>query len=175
MKPIAGCLCLLMMLILTPGASGAKLPASCGPEHVSVHVTKQSGAKLPGVPAGKARLVFVQQESFCYGCSLIQVGLNGKWVGRNQGKSWFAVTVPAGEQHVCAWMKARVMALGFIGVDRRVALTDLDAKAGETYYFETRIGGKSSPKLFLRRISSDQGKFVASNAPETIAQFRVKK
>jgi hypothetical protein len=172
MRSIAGYLCVLLMLIVMPGASGAKLPASCGPRHSSVHVIKKSGGKLPGVAAGDARLVFVQDQGFCYGCSAMQIGVDGKWVGMNQGKSWFAVTVPPGEQHVCAWMKARVMAFGFVGTDHRVALASVDAKAGKTYYFETRIGGSSQPRTILRKISKDQGKFVAANAKETITKFR---
>lgn len=174
MKPIAGCLFVLMMAVVMPGASGAKLPASCGPEQVSAHVTKGSGAKLQGVPLEKARLVFVQQQGFCYGCSAIQIGVDGRWVGVNQGKSWFAVTVPAGDLHVCAWMKARIMALGFAGLDRRVALTDLDAKAGQTYYFETRIAADSRPRLLLEPISGDQGQFVASISKETTSKFKRK-
>lgn len=176
MRAMAGCLCLLMMLILTPGARGAKLPASCGPQHVSVHVQKKRDpAKLGAVPAGEARLVFVQRMGFCLGCGrVVRIGLDGKWVGANKGSSWFAVTVPAGEHHVCAWWDAPLIRL-----EDRMKLTDLDAKAGQTYYFQTHVntnaGANEVSRMWLRSISRDQGAFLVSRSKRSIARFETQK
>lgn len=178
MKAITGCLGLLMIIALIPGAGGATLPSSCGPQHTKAHVQlNRSPAKLAAIPSGDARLVFVQQPEPCYGCAVVQVGVNGRWVGRNEGKSWFAVTVPSGEQHVCAWWATRMIVLRSIGLDHRIVLTDLDAKAGQTYYFKARIdsSGSSWPTLRFHQISSDEGEFMVSHTRESIASFKTKK
>lgn len=169
MKPIAGCWCLLMMLVVAPGANGAKLPASCGPQSTTVSVqTKKERKKLAAIPAGKARLVFVQQLGVCPGCGVVRIGLDGKWVGANKGNSWFDVVVPAGEHHVCGFWN-----FSHTGLENRVRLTELDAKAGQTYYFETSAltAQYEVNRLRLTSIPRNEGAFLVLRSKVSLSRF----
>ncbi len=59
-----------------------------------------------------------------------RIGLDGKWIGAIAMGTYFAFQVPAGVHHLCtrgqSWM---------FGTGNLVSLTQLNARAGASYYF----------------------------------------
>jgi hypothetical protein len=144
-------------------AVAQNLPASCGPKGQTLSVKTTKGEHPPIQPApGKATLVFVNSEPDCLGCSTVNVGVDGKWIGGNKGDSWFAIDVAPGERHVCAYANT----IGFAS-RYKVRLTELNAEAGQIYFFATDIfhnSGANAGALRLRAVSPDEGNFLVSQS-----------
>jgi hypothetical protein len=104
----------------------------------------------------------VNNEDGCPRCGPVSVGLDGAWAGANSGDSYFAVTVAAGDRYVCAYGNMGYLRYGMSDEPRyMVRLTELNAKPGAVYYFETA----SDPgAIFLREIAPDEGKFLVSQS-----------
>uniref|UniRef100_A0A7V4XUF6 Lipoprotein n=1 Tax=Acidobacterium capsulatum TaxID=33075 RepID=A0A7V4XUF6_9BACT len=169
MKHIAGFLSLCAVLLVLPFARAAKLPSSCGPMTAHPSVQLQASSKgLSPIPAGMARLVFVQQIGVCPHCGVVRVGLDGKWIGANRGNSWFAATVRPGEQHVCVAWNAP-----FVRLTNRIHLTDLNAEPGKTYYLETTAltGKYQVNRVLLSKTTRDEADFLISNSKMSKTSF----
>jgi hypothetical protein len=139
--------------------------AACGPKNVKFDANQDSTQHpTPQPEAGKA-LVYVVQDNgavFCTECPLTKAGLDGSWVGANQGDSYFFFPVSPGEHHLCinwqSWLESR---------SRAFAMANFTAEEGKTYYFRERFlhftGSEGSFTLELS--NSDEGKYlVASSA-----------
>jgi len=136
---------------------------SCGAKDVSFQINKQKvdGAS-PSSSPDKPKVVFVQRNERCIGCSVTRVGIDGAWVGANKGDSYFAVAIEPGEHHVCANWGAPLAR-----TESKIELTDLLAEAGRVYYFEIAVqsyGQDSAPQMKLKRLSSDEGAFLVSRS-----------
>jgi hypothetical protein len=168
-KRIAGFLSLCAVLLLVPPAMAGKLPSACGSFGAHPSIRLQSYAKsLSPIPTGMARLVFVQQIGICPHCGVVRVALDGKWIGANKGDSWFAATIPPGEQHICVAWNAP-----FVKITNRIQLTELNAKPGKTYYLETTaVTGKYQiNRLLLATTTQDEADFLISNLKMSKASF----
>ncbi len=144
-------------------AVAQRLPAACGPKDqtLTVTTTKHQGQPIQPVPE-KATLVFINSEAHCLGCGTVDLGLDGKWAGANKGNSYFSVTVAPGDRHVCGYLDSIQYSFR-----NKVQLTELNAEAGQIYYFTTDIFHNSAANagaLFLRLVSPDEGKFLASQS-----------
>lgn len=152
-------------ILLLPSLAGAaqKLPAACGPEASTLQVKTKKSETPPLKPVeSMARLVFVNDESHCLGCSTVNVGLDGKWVGGNKGNSYFAVTVAPGNRQVCSYLEG----MGY-EFRHRVELTELNVEAGKTYYFATDVihnSNYNAGRLRLRALAADEGEFLVSQS-----------
>jgi len=159
----------LAISFISAAQSWASSPLdSCGAKDVSFQINKQKGdAAKPFSSPDKAKLVFVQRNERCIGCSVTRVGIDGAWIGANKGDSYFAVTIEPGEHHVCANWGAPLAR-----TEAKVELTDLQAEAGKVYYFETEVasyGQNRAPQMNLKRLSSDEGAFLVSRSEMAVA------
>ncbi len=145
-------------------AAIAASEAACGPKAVKFDAKQDASQHpVPQPDPGKALVYVIQDigEIPCTGCALTKVGLDGAWVGANQGSSYFFFAAEPGERHICvnwqSWLGLRSRAFG---------LANFTAEAGQVYYFRVRIFESRSIYYFdLDSTNSDQGKFlVASSA-----------
>ncbi len=97
---------LLSAFLACAGQAAANtLPDSCGDDKVKFDVTTQEGQPLPPAPEAKAQIIFIQTENQMVtplGDATIRFGMDGSWVGANNGNSYFALTVDPGVHHLCA-------------------------------------------------------------------------
>jgi hypothetical protein len=134
----------------------AKAKAACGPD--DVHFDFEITDAVPSVlepKAGKARIYVVGQD-FCCGI-IARVGMNGAWLGAIRGNSYLTASIDPGERHLCTQWQSR-----FSSRSKYVALANLTAEAGKTYYFRMRLMMQANgrPFLDLDALNSDQGKYL---------------
>jgi len=86
-----------------------------------------------------------------------RMGVDGAWVGANEGRSYFGFVIDPGVHHLCVngqW--SRLISPPFIALHRVVA------KAGEIYYFRVRFlySRLEGINLDLEAVDEDQGQFL---------------
>lgn len=103
------------------------LPDACGDDSVKFDVKTEKNQPAPAPPeAGKAQIVFSGS-----GDAVIRYGVDGTWVGANNGNSYFVVSVSPGEHHLCAgWQSV------FGNKSKKVGMATFVAEAGKVYYYE---------------------------------------
>jgi len=163
------CVCLAAGLC----ARCTTLPDSCGNDKTQFEVTTQKKQPAPAPPAdGKAQIVFIEvvdRNLACWSCGspTSRIGMDGAWVGANQGNSYFAIDVAPGEHHLCVdWQSA------FGSLKQKVGMAEFTAEAGKTYYFEVKMklkkydygsGSNSSSDvdrdLSFAQVSDDEGQY----------------
>lgn len=152
-------------LLQVARAGATVLPDACGDDKVKFNVSREKGQPAPASPGdGKAQIVFVEEidkNAPCLGCSITtRIGVDGAWVGANQGNSYFAVALAPGEHHMCTdWQSTFGM------LKAKIGLTSFTAEAGKTYYYKIKVTlkqlGENSVdrELGLEPISEDEGKY----------------
>lgn len=115
------------------------LPDACGDDSIKFDVKTEKNQPAPAGPAeGKAQIVFIEtlerpSVHFGLGTPSTRYGVDGKWVGANQGKSYFTVDVEPGKHHLCTgWQSV------FGRLKEMVGLASFTAEAGKVYYFEAQ-------------------------------------
>jgi hypothetical protein len=107
--------------------------SACGQSDVHFDIKKDNGEHVAQAEAGKALVYVIQDEDHpdCLKCDVTtRVGLDGSWIGANNGDSYFFFSVDAGQHHLCADRQPE------IGISTKpIALLSFTAEAGETYYF----------------------------------------
>lgn len=143
----------------------ATWPDSCGNDKVKFDVKTEEGQPVPAGPAqGKAQIVFVENENQMIGPFMhatVRFGMDGAWVGANNGNSYFALTVDPGVHHLCAsWQSA----LGTF--NKNVDLTSFTAEPGKVYYFaaQVTVNSGSSVTFGLSQLNEDEGKYRVANS-----------
>jgi hypothetical protein len=153
-------------------AGATVLPDSCGNDKVQFDVKTQKHQQLPAPAAGKAQIIFIEfldKNLACWSCGTptSRFGMDGAWVGANQGNSYFAVDVAPGEHHLCTdWQSA------FGRLKQKVGMAEFVAEAGKIYYFEAKMklkehdygtGPGSSSEvdrdLDFEQVSEDEGRY----------------
>jgi hypothetical protein len=164
-------LLLSIFLLAVAPAIATVLPDACGEDKVKFNVDRQKGQPVPGAPSSdKAQVIFVEEmdkNAPCIGCAVTtRVGMDGAWVGANQGNSYFGVAVAPGEHHVCTdWQSA------FGTLKAKIGLTSFTAEAGKTYYFKIKVTLKqlgentSERELELVPMTEDEGKYGTKAFP----------
>jgi hypothetical protein len=147
--------------------SSAGFPSACGAKKVSFNVKLDHAQHTLAQPEpGKARVYFIQNLGPHNYIGVINVGLDGAWVGANRNNSYFSVSVGPGEHHVCENVKSRFSQYG-----RLVELAHFTAEAGKVYYFRARLSlGENHPSLELDQVDSDQGNHLIASYPLSISQ-----
>lgn len=153
MKTIAAILLLSCWALGQDKSAVAASEAACGPRDLSFEVKADvSQHPTPTPENGKALVYVVQYERITS-----RFGVDGKWVGANHGQTYFFVAIDPGEHHLCA--------IGHAGVYRGVALHQLRAEAGMTYYFLPHIVRKLWGFEFdLSQVDPDEGKDLVARA-----------
>lgn len=153
--------------------------AACGDP--SAKFTVQPGALIqPTVPIGKdeARVYILDDTVIPFKpgqhvswAATVRVGLNGQWIGATKGRSYIALPVQAGENHVCGrvqrtryWWPAGCFLVG------NTALLRLHVVAGQTYYVRARAyhidAGDSGffCAVNLDTVNPDEGKLLLAES-----------
>ena len=143
----------------------ARAEAGCGPDEIQFDVkTDKSQHPSAQLEAGKA-LVYVfeeekkQQNRFNIGSVTTRVGLDGKWVGANHGKSYFFFSVTPGEHRLCTQWQSSFARFSRLGS----ALT-FTAVAGGKYYFRTEVEERDEfpAEVRLKPVDNAEGQFLIS-------------
>jgi hypothetical protein len=115
------------------------LPDSCGDDKITFDVQTQKDQPAPAPPAaGKAQIVLIESLDKTWGClgcgtPSTRFGMDGAWIGANQGSSYFTLDVAPGEHHLCVgWQSV------FGHLKQMVGMTTFTAEAGKVYYFEAK-------------------------------------
>ncbi|HLY97922.1 MAG TPA: DUF2846 domain-containing protein [Candidatus Angelobacter sp.] len=121
--------------------------AGCGPSEVQFDVrTDKKQHPLPQPEPGKAMVYVYEDDSaaFCGGGCTARVGVDGAWVGANQGRSYFFFSVTPGDHRVCsAWQSSQKV------LSQTGAALALTAEAGKVYYIRATLNNKPGFKLKL--------------------------
>jgi len=86
----------------------------------------------------------------------VRFGMDGAWVGADNGNSYFALSVDPGVHHLCAnWQSS----LGRF--DKDVDLTSFTAEPGKVYYFTAYVTFESRGVVTfsLTPTNEDEGKY----------------
>jgi Protein of unknown function (DUF2846) len=126
-------------------AAQARMAAGCGPNEIHFDVKTDKHQHPAGQPeAGKA-LVYIFNDTDKdnlphIGGLTTRVGLDGAWVGANDGKSYFFFQVNPGDHRLCtSWqsvLKSRTQVS---------SATSLTADAGKIFYFRTKTPDHPGP------------------------------
>ncbi len=99
---------------------------------------------------------------------MTKVGVDGNWVGANQGNSYFSFAVDPGEHHLCVNWQSRLE-----WRSRAFALANFTAEADKVYYFRTRLFSTRSDYVFdLDLVNSDQGKLLVASSAFSVSHVK---
>ena len=135
--------------------------SACGRGELQYEVKKDQGQHLPDADPTKALVYIIQDEQsvgLCIKCTTTtRIGLDGSWIGANNGRSYFFFAVDPGEHHLCANWQSR-----YGEVSRLIGLIGFTAEAGKTYYLRSRswrsATRKTSPiSTLTRQIPTKRG------------------
>lgn len=153
---------ILLLACFALGQDKGAVPAAesaCGPREMKFQVKADASRHPTPTPEnGKALIYVVQEDSISS-----RFGIDGKWVGANNGRTYFFVSIDPGEHHLCA-----IGQVGPRGIRTRASLRQLKAEAGATYYFEPHMVGETvyavDAKFDLSQVDPDQGKALIARA-----------
>jgi hypothetical protein len=117
-------------------AQFAKSPAvlaACGPQSIKGNPRTIPIPKVESGPSpGNALVYFFSNPAQAFAPGIVRIGIDGKWVGAVQGDSFVAVGITPGQHHVCSNLLQKYSG-------NEIALDNLRARAGQTYFFTTLI------------------------------------
>jgi Protein of unknown function (DUF2846) len=141
--------------------------AGCGPmeTHFDVKTNKHLHPSAQPQP-GKA-LVYIFEEDLTSGASpTTRVGLDGKWMGANQKRSYFFFPVDPGQHRLCTnWQATDDFA-------RLGGALNFTAEAGKTYYFLATIKLVKDFSISLKAVNSAEGPFLISGDAFSTSQVK---
>jgi hypothetical protein len=160
MKTIAAILLLSCYALGQDRAAPAAAESACGPRNVNFEVKADASQHPTPTPKnGKALIYVVQEDSITS-----RFGVDGKWVGADHGQTYFFVSIDPGEHHLCAIAQGMGPGVRY----PRVALHQLRAEPGATYYLVPHIVGESvyaiDAKFDLSQVDADKGKDLVARA-----------
>jgi hypothetical protein len=130
-------------------------PAACGPVNVAFAVKQDQPLRISEPESGKALIYVIQDHRNV----TIRVGLDGAWIGANQGNSHFSLSVAPGEHHLCANWQSKLAEYSSL-----YSLANFTAEPGKTYYFRTRVWISETTLFFdLDPLNSDEGRYLAAS------------
>jgi hypothetical protein len=105
----------------------------------------------------------IQDEAHpdCLKCDVTtRVGLDGSWIGANNGDSYFFFSVGPGEHHLCANRQPE------LGVSTKpIALLSFTAEAEKTYYFRVHAiygADRGASYSDFAAVDSDEAQYLIS-------------
>ena len=168
---------LALLLLASPALAQNQAPptvpqSACGRGDVQYDVKKDQGQHIPDADPTKALVYIIQDEQtvgLCIKCTITtRIGLDGSWIGANNGGSYFFFTVDPGEHHLCANWQSR-----YGEVSRLIRLIGFTAQAGKRHYFRSRIlyfgGTGNAPYLDFDAPNPDQAQYLISISPYSVS------
>ncbi|HEX2776625.1 MAG TPA: hypothetical protein VHN10_08305 [Candidatus Acidoferrales bacterium] len=170
MKPTFRAFLLCVSLVWAGQVWANTLPDACGDDKVKFDVTTAEAEAAPSAPAeGKAQIIFIETENqrvSLAGDATIRFGMDGAWVGANNGNSYFALTVDPGVHHLCASWQSSLGSL-----KKNIDLTSFTAEAGQVYYFAAVVVvGRDIVTLGLTPMNEDEGKYRLTTSKLTTSK-----
>jgi hypothetical protein len=112
------------------------LPDACGDDRVKFNIKTEKDQPAPAPPpSGKAQIILINDGK---GWSA-RYGIDGAWVGANDGNSYFVAEVDPGERHLC--VKYNIARIYPVSVKQETAMvSSITAEAGKVYYFQSSVG-----------------------------------
>ena len=153
--------------------------AACGPKAVAFTVKQDvTQHPTPQPEPGTALVYVVEDLGKCPNCdggsnafstnvnqALTKVGMDGAWVGANQGSSYFFFAVSPGEHHLCINWQSRLETRS-----RAFAMANFPAEEGKVYYFRERVfPGAHDYSFDLDSINSDEGKYLVASSVYSVS------
>lgn len=131
------------------------LPDSCGDAGIKFDVSTKKNQPAPAPPeAGKAQIILIES-----GRGVARYGMDGAWVGANDGDSYFAAAATPGEHHLCMSFQIPAIVGGKIKQES-VRMLTFTAEAGKVYYFEASsgaIGGSAGSTTYVHNTGGATG------------------
>lgn len=139
------------------------LPDGCGGDSVHFDVKAVNDHSQPLTPdAGKALLVFVEENTDSGTDATIRFGVDGEWAGATHGSQYFLVQLTPGEHKICAAMQHK---LGMGSPEHFVGFETLNAEAGKVYYYGAVVG------LELTGVRGGYGGFGVQGTRKVTVQY----
>jgi hypothetical protein len=164
LKPLLGAFLLCVSFACSRPAAANTWPQSCGEENINFDVKTQKHQPPPAAPAeGKAQIIFIQIENQMvapFQNATVRFGMDGAWVGANNGNSYFAFTVDPGLHHLCAnWQSA------WKRLNKNLDLTSFTAESGQVYYYaaQVTVNSQNSVSFGLSQLNPDEGEYRVEN------------
>jgi hypothetical protein len=154
-------LCLAISLGALPvlaqnDAAAARTAAGCGPSAGMFNVqTTDLKHPVGQTEPGKALVYFFVDFVTA---PTMRVGLDGNWVGANEGKSYFFFPVDPGEHNVCAEWQSGTFKKSSERIGEAMHLT---AEAGKTYYLRLNF---SYQRMDLELADEAEGHFLIGSS-----------
>lgn len=149
--------------------------AACGNDNISFSVSRGAVGGQTESTSDKAMLYIIELTDLGdkgrAGRPLIRQGLDGKWIGATQGFTYVSTTVEPGHHHLCSHWQSSLRRQS-----AQISLNNFDAVAGKSYYFRVQIGyeatinGGAPAMIDLQPVSEDEGKFLISEAAQSISK-----
>jgi hypothetical protein len=171
LKPLLIAVLVCVSLASSRLAVAKTWPESCGDEKVNLEVKTEKHQPAPAAPAdGKAQIIFIQSENQMvapFQNATVRFGMDGTWVGANNGDSYFALTVDPGLHHLCAsWQSA------WKRLNKNVDLTSFTAEPGQVYYYaaQVTVNSQNSVSFALSQLNQDEGKYRVENSKLSVSK-----
>jgi uncharacterized protein DUF2846 len=130
--------------------------AGCGPISQSFDVkTTDSQHPVSQPEAGKALVYFVVNY---YAAPTMRMGVDGTWMGANNGKSYFFFQVAPGEHNFCVAWQSRAFKKSSMHAGEAIRL---NVEAGKTYYLRLTSG---YTRLHLELADEAEGHFLIGSS-----------
>lgn len=154
-------LSLILLLVTLPAlaqddSAKARAAAGCGPSNEMFDV-QTTDAKHPTAQPenGKALVYFIVDFVTA---PTMRVGVDGNWVGANQGKSYFFFPVDPGDHNICAEWQSGTFKKSSERVGEAI---HLPTEAGKTYYLRLIFGYQ---RMQLEETDEAEGHFLIGSA-----------
>lgn len=147
-------------------AAAARTAAGCGPS-TGMFDVKTTDLKHPVAQPEEGRaLVYFFVDLVA--APTMRVGVDGNWVGANDGKSYFFFQVQPGEHNVCTEWQSGTFKKSSERVGEAIHLT---AEAGKTYYLRLNF---SYQRMHLELSDEAEGHFLIGSSLYATSQPKKK-
>ena len=164
---------LAVFLVAAIHAEGATLPDSCGNDKIKFEVKTQTGQTAPATPeSDKAQLILLERENHMvspFHDATVRWGMDGVWVGADNGNSYFALAINPGVHNICVNWQSSLKAL-----NRYVDMTSFTAEPGQTYYFQVDVNVESqySVSFALSQINDYKGQYLVKTSALSVPRVK---
>jgi hypothetical protein len=148
--------------------------SACGPFDVAFKVkTSASQHPLASPNASVAQVYVIEDwdpsDTGRLNRPTIRVGMDGKWVGADQGDSYVFFPATSGEHHLCVNWKA-----GLGSANNLVSVYGFNAKPDQTYYFRASMPRElgTSFALILDPLNTDEARLLLARYPNAKSSIK---
>jgi len=154
-------------------ASAPAAKAACGPENVKFEVNLVDQSQQPMLNPGSSKAVVYILHDYprvpMVHLLTTRTGVDGAWVGADEGRSYFGFVIDPGVHHLCVsgqWSR--------LVSPQSIVLHRVVATAGETYYFCVRFlnSGIGGIGFDLEAVDEDEGRFLRQTSMYSISHSK---